>query len=113
MNLPRSSRVLLLVVASFSLHARADSALQPPASMEEIAIKSGGARINGFLHGLEDAASLLAWAKGPETGAKRVRLLTYEDDHPFSAHRIELANALVRWLQTDCARTQAFSNRPN
>lgn len=37
-------------------------------------------------------------------GGKRVKLLTYDDDHPFSAHRTELANELVRWLQADCGR---------
>lgn len=35
-------------------------------------------------------------------GGKRVTLLKYDDDHPFSAHRVELANELVRWLQTQC-----------
>ena len=35
-------------------------------------------------------------------GGKRVRLVKYDDDHPFSADRIEFAEVLVHWLQTDC-----------
>jgi alpha/beta superfamily hydrolase len=35
-------------------------------------------------------------------GGKRVTVVKYDDDHPFSAHRIELANVLTRWLQTTC-----------
>jgi len=35
-------------------------------------------------------------------GGKRVTLIKYDDDHPFSAHRVELANELVHWLQTNC-----------
>jgi pimeloyl-ACP methyl ester carboxylesterase len=41
----------------------------------------------------------------------RVSLIQYDDDHPFSAHRLELANALVHWLQTDCAIAQQSSSR--
>jgi dipeptidyl aminopeptidase/acylaminoacyl peptidase len=40
-------------------------------------------------------------------GGKLVRLVTFEDDHPFSSHRIALANLLVDWLRTDCANTQS------
>jgi hypothetical protein len=36
-------------------------------------------------------------------GAAHVRSIHYDDDHPFSAHRIALANELVRWLAGDCA----------
>jgi pimeloyl-ACP methyl ester carboxylesterase len=39
-------------------------------------------------------------------GGHRVTLTTYEDDHPFSSHRIALANLLTHWLGTDCANTQ-------
>jgi pimeloyl-ACP methyl ester carboxylesterase len=35
-------------------------------------------------------------------GGKRVTLVTYDDDHPFSAHRPELADVLVHWLKTTC-----------
>jgi uncharacterized protein len=38
--------------------------------------------------------------------ARRARMLTYDDDHPFSAHRIALASDLIRWLRTDCAASQ-------
>lgn len=41
-----------------------------------------------------------------EAGAKQVTLVTYDDDHPFSAHRIALAGVLTHWLRTDCAKTQ-------
>jgi pimeloyl-ACP methyl ester carboxylesterase len=33
-------------------------------------------------------------------GGRRVTLVKYDDDHPFSAHRLELADVLVRWLKT-------------
>jgi len=39
-------------------------------------------------------------------GAKQVTLITYDDDHPFSSHRIALASVLTHWLRTDCAKTQ-------
>jgi pimeloyl-ACP methyl ester carboxylesterase len=39
-------------------------------------------------------------------GGKLVRVVTFEDDHPFSSHRITLADTLTHWLRTDCARTQ-------
>jgi uncharacterized protein len=39
-------------------------------------------------------------------GARRVKAIVYDDDHPFSSHRLELGDALVRWLKTDCAATQ-------
>ena len=35
-------------------------------------------------------------------GGKRVSLVKYDDDHPFSNHRVELADALVHWLQANC-----------
>lgn len=40
-------------------------------------------------------------------GGKLVRVETFEDDHPFSSHRLALAETITTWLQTDCARTQA------
>ena len=39
-------------------------------------------------------------------GGRRVLNLTFDDDHPFSSHRIALAEALVQWLRRDCAATQ-------
>jgi uncharacterized protein len=39
-------------------------------------------------------------------GGTRVRNLVVEDDHPFSSHRVALAEALVHWLRQDCAATQ-------
>lgn len=39
-------------------------------------------------------------------GGKPVRVLTFEDDHPFSSHRLALADTVIRWLRTDCAKTQ-------
>jgi pimeloyl-ACP methyl ester carboxylesterase len=35
-------------------------------------------------------------------GATHVKNVTYEDDHPFSAHRVALAELIVRWLANDC-----------
>ncbi len=39
-------------------------------------------------------------------GGKRVKLVTYDDDHPFSSHRLALGDELIRWLSTDCRATQ-------
>ncbi len=39
-------------------------------------------------------------------GGTLVQLLTLEDDHVFSSHRIALAQTLIHWLRTDCAKTQ-------
>jgi pimeloyl-ACP methyl ester carboxylesterase len=39
-------------------------------------------------------------------GGKRVKLVTYDDDHPFSSHRLALSDELIRWLNTDCRATQ-------
>jgi dipeptidyl aminopeptidase/acylaminoacyl peptidase len=36
-------------------------------------------------------------------GGDRVETIVYDDDHPFSSHRIELREALVGWLQKECA----------
>jgi pimeloyl-ACP methyl ester carboxylesterase len=41
-----------------------------------------------------------------ETGAKNVTFVRYDDDHPFSSHRLALANLLTHWLRTNCAKTQ-------
>jgi len=35
-------------------------------------------------------------------GGRNVRNGTYEDDHAFSSHRIELAQTLLLWLRKDC-----------
>lgn len=39
-----------------------------------------------------------------EAGARHVTLVTYDDDHPFSSHRIGLARALTHWLRTNCMK---------
>jgi pimeloyl-ACP methyl ester carboxylesterase len=61
----------------------------------------------------EDVAMHTSLARAlAAAGARRVRMLTYDDDHPFSAHRIALASDLIRWLRTDCAASQgAYSGR--
>ncbi len=41
-----------------------------------------------------------------DAGGKHVTLVNYDDDHPFSSHRLALAEQLVRWLTTDCAESQ-------
>lgn len=45
-------------------------------------------------------------------GGKQVRTLTFNDDHPFSSHRVELAGQLIRWLKTDCAGAQGAWKTP-
>jgi pimeloyl-ACP methyl ester carboxylesterase len=42
-------------------------------------------------------------------GGKRMKLVTYDDDHPFSSHRLALGDELIRWLNTDCRATQRAS----
>ncbi|HEU0051709.1 MAG TPA: alpha/beta fold hydrolase [Longimicrobium sp.] len=41
-----------------------------------------------------------------QAGAAHVRSTHYDDDHSFSAHRVALADELVRWLTTECAAVQ-------
>jgi len=31
-----------------------------------------------------------------------VKLVTFDDDHPLSSHRLALADTLVNWLGRDC-----------
>jgi hypothetical protein len=42
-------------------------------------------------------------------GGTLVRSVALEDDHPFSASRVRLADLLVEWLNADCARSQMTS----
>ena len=37
-----------------------------------------------------------------QAGATRLTEVVFDDDHSFSAHRIELARRLVDWLQAEC-----------
>ena len=37
-----------------------------------------------------------------QAGAKRLTEVIFNDDHVFSAHRMELARRLVNWLKTEC-----------
>ncbi|MBK5189261.1 MAG: alpha/beta fold hydrolase [Gemmatimonadaceae bacterium] len=41
-----------------------------------------------------------------KAGGRHVTTVEYEDDHPFSSHRIALASVLTRWLDAECARAQ-------
>jgi uncharacterized protein len=41
-----------------------------------------------------------------KAGGTHVTVKQFEDDHPFSNHRLALADLLTRWLDTDCASTQ-------
>jgi len=42
-------------------------------------------------------------------GGTLVKSVVLEDDHPFSASRVRLADLLVEWLNEDCARSQVTS----
>jgi uncharacterized protein len=42
-------------------------------------------------------------------GGNSVTLVIYKDVHEFDSHRIALGDALMRWLSTDCAKTQMKS----
>jgi len=44
-------------------------------------------------------------------GGHSVKFRIFEDDHPFSSHRVALADMLVRWLRTDCAAAQSTAAR--
>jgi alpha/beta superfamily hydrolase len=48
-----------------------------------------------------------------EAGGRRVRLVTYDDDHPFSSHRVALAETLVDWLRGICASTWREASTPS
>jgi hypothetical protein len=37
-------------------------------------------------------------------GAERLREVVLDDDHSFSAHRVELARWLVDWQRAECWR---------
>jgi len=55
----------------------------------------------------EDIAMHRAMARAiREAGGKHVKVVTYDDDHPFSSHRLALAGQLTRWLSNDCATMQ-------
>jgi pimeloyl-ACP methyl ester carboxylesterase len=41
-----------------------------------------------------------------KAGNTHVTVKQFEDDHPFSNHRLALADLLTSWLGTDCASTQ-------
>jgi uncharacterized protein len=41
-----------------------------------------------------------------KAGGTHVTVTQFEDDHPFSNHRLALAKLLTDWLDGDCARTQ-------
>jgi len=55
----------------------------------------------------EDPAMHDRLARAMRAAGGKVRSMTFEDDHPFSASRLRLAELLVQWLNGDCARTQA------
>ena len=46
-----------------------------------------------------------------EAGGRHVKLVTYDDDHSFSSHRVALTELLVHWLSEDCAN--AWRSRSN
>lgn len=48
-----------------------------------------------------------------DAGNTHVRSLHYDDDHPFSAHRLALADELVAWLRGDCAAVQRSGPAPS
>jgi uncharacterized protein len=41
-----------------------------------------------------------------KSGGTHVMVKQFDDDHPFSNHRLALADLLTTWLDTDCASTQ-------
>jgi hypothetical protein len=47
-----------------------------------------------------------------DSGGKQVQLVTFEDDESFSSHRLALADTLVQWLRTDCAKAQSGDTNP-
>jgi dipeptidyl aminopeptidase/acylaminoacyl peptidase len=47
-----------------------------------------------------------------EKGGNQVQLVSFDDDESFSSHRLALADSLVEWLRTDCAKTQAGQTNP-
>lgn len=39
-------------------------------------------------------------------GGTRVRSVEFDDDHPFSSHRLALADVVTHWLKSDCFNPQ-------
>lgn len=96
------------------LHASAD------AVMKEIAGATPAWNYLAQADALRDRALLLIAASGDgpgldpamhaslaaAVGGTKVQTLTFEDDHAFSASRLELADRLPRWLNGECAASQ-------
>ncbi len=92
------------LVQEMAMHASAWDFLARAVSLKDHAVL-----VIGATHDTpdEDAAMSVAMAQAlTAAGGRRVTSVTYDDDHPFSAHRLALADALVRWLDTDCASAQ-------
>lgn len=45
-------------------------------------------------------------------GGHHVRFVSFEDDHPFSSHRIALAETIIDWLRHDCAAAWPHARNP-
>jgi pimeloyl-ACP methyl ester carboxylesterase len=58
-----------------------------------------------------EAARVTMTSRLEAANAGHVRSLRYEDDHPFSAHRIALAEELVGWLRGQCTAVQIAGRR--
>lgn len=93
------------LVGEMTEHAhRLDYLQQAPALKNRALLLAAATRDNLFA-GVE-MHSRLAHAIAA-AGGRAARTITYEDDHSFSTHRQELAEALVNWLETDCSARQS------
>lgn len=91
-------------------HATAWNYLSHAGALKDHAVLLVAATHDSADEGIERHAELAAAIR--EAGGKLVRVVTFDDDHPLSSHRIALAEKLTHWLQTDCAKTQIAGESP-
>jgi dienelactone hydrolase len=94
-------------IKDLSEHATAWDYLSQAAALKNRALLLIVATRDSPDEGVERNAELAAAVR--DAGGKLVRVVTFEDDHPFSSHRIALADTLVHWLRTDCAKVQVVA----
>lgn len=92
------------IVNEISEHAKAWDYLSQVSALRDRAVLLVAMTRDSPDEGVEMHAELAAAIR--KAGGKFVRVVTFDDDHLLSSHRIALADTVTHWLQTDCAKTQ-------
>ena len=92
------------LLAEMQTHANEWNYLSQAAALKDHALLLVGAQRDTPDEDVVQLASLAQAVRA--AGGHQIRLLSYDDDHPFSSHRLELARALTQWLDGDCAKAQ-------